>query len=53
MISGIWDGLNWLCLDGKSQWTTVIGWLTYRGKGEVTYGLGKVVNFVISRVDIT
>jgi hypothetical protein len=30
MISEIWDSLNWLCLDGKSQWTTVIGWLTYR-----------------------
>jgi hypothetical protein len=45
MISGIWDGLDWLCLDGKSQWTIVIRWLTY--------GLGKVVNFVISRVVIT
>jgi hypothetical protein len=30
MISGIWDGLDWLCLDGKSQWKTMIGWLTYR-----------------------
>jgi hypothetical protein len=24
MISGFWDGLVWLCLDGKLQWATVI-----------------------------
>jgi hypothetical protein len=29
-ISGICDGLDWLCLDGKSQLATVIAWLTYR-----------------------
>jgi hypothetical protein len=23
MISGFWDGLDWLCLDGKLQWATV------------------------------
>jgi hypothetical protein len=25
MISGFWDGMDWLCLDGTSQWLTVIG----------------------------
>jgi hypothetical protein len=23
-ISVFWDGLDWLCLAGKSQWATVI-----------------------------
>jgi hypothetical protein len=26
MISGFWDGMDWLCLDGKLQWAIVIGW---------------------------
>jgi hypothetical protein len=24
-LVGFFDGMDWLCLDGKSQWTTVIG----------------------------
>jgi hypothetical protein len=24
-LVGFWDGLDWLCLDGKSQWAIVIG----------------------------
>jgi hypothetical protein len=24
-LVGFWDGLDWICLVGKSQWATVIG----------------------------
>jgi hypothetical protein len=52
-LVGILDGMDWLCLDRKSQWATVIGWCNLQMKGELTYSLSKVVDFVISRVDIT
>jgi hypothetical protein len=42
----------------KSGWSIAVGncdlgGVIYRSNAEVTYSLGKVVNFVIYRVDIT
>jgi hypothetical protein len=46
MISWFWFGLvmyGWKIAVGNYH----LGGVTYRGKGEISYSFGKVVNFVI------
>jgi hypothetical protein len=46
----IWIDYVWLVNCSGQLW---LGGVIYRWKGKVTYSLGKVVNFIIYRVDIT